>query len=50
MSSAVPCGQATCTASTAGAETPEPVVARYRLAALKRFYFRGDAAFANPEM
>jgi Transposase DDE domain group 1 len=27
----------------------EPVVARYR-GSLKRLYFRGDAAFANPEM
>jgi Transposase DDE domain group 1 len=26
----------------------EPVVARYR--SVKRLYFRGDAAFANPEM
>jgi hypothetical protein len=27
----------------------EPVVARYR-GTVKRLYFRGDAAFANPEM
>jgi hypothetical protein len=27
----------------------EPVVARYR-GIVKRLYFRGDAAFANPEM
>ena len=27
----------------------EPVIARYR-DAVKRLYFRGDAAFANPEM
>jgi hypothetical protein len=27
----------------------EPVVARYRRT-VKRLYFRGDAAFANPEM
>jgi hypothetical protein len=27
----------------------EPVIARYR-GAMKRLYFRGDAAFANPEM
>jgi len=28
---------------------PEPVIARYRGIA-KRLYFRGDAAFANPEI
>jgi len=27
----------------------EPVIARYR-GIVKRLYFRGDAAFANPEM
>jgi hypothetical protein len=27
----------------------EPVIARYRATA-KRLYFRGDAAFANPEI
>jgi hypothetical protein len=27
----------------------EPVIARYR-GTVKRLYFRGDAAFANPEM
>ena len=27
----------------------EPVIARYR-GSMKRLYFRGDAAFANPEM
>ena len=27
----------------------EPVIARYR-GTLRRLYFRGDAAFANPEM
>ena len=27
----------------------EPVIARYR-GAVRRLYFRGDAAFANPEM
>jgi hypothetical protein len=27
----------------------EPVVVRYR-GTVKRLYFRGDAAFANPEM
>ena len=43
------CGRATCTAPTAGATVLEPVVARYR-GTVKRRYFRGDAAFANPEI
>jgi hypothetical protein len=41
-------GQAASTAPTAGARC-WPVVARY-WDTVKRLYFRGDAAFANPEM
>ena len=48
MSSAAPCGRATCTAPPTRAVL-EPVIARYR-GTVKRHYFRGDAAFANPEM
>ena len=40
---------ATCTAPTSGAMVLEPVVARYRNRTLRR-YFRGDAAFASPEV
>jgi hypothetical protein len=48
MWSDAPYGRATCTAPKVGAVL-EPVVARYRGTVL-RLYFRGDAAFANPEI
>ena len=38
-----------CTAPTTGVPYYEPVVARYRDRVLKR-HFRGDAAFANPDI
>ena len=46
------CGRATCTAPPAGGtywSLLEPVVVRYR-GVVKRRYFRGDAAFANPQI
>jgi hypothetical protein len=46
--SGAPCDRATSTATMAGAVL-EPVIARYR-GLLKRCYFRGDAAFANPQI
>src|SRR5271155_4303097 len=47
MSSGAPCVLGTSTAPMAGARCW--VVARYR-GTVKRLYFRGDAAFANPEI
>src|SRR5271163_1585834 len=49
MSSGALYGRATFTAPTAGARCWSRVVARYR-GTLKPLYFRGDAAFANPEI
>src|SRR6516225_4478309 len=49
MSSAAPCGRATCTAPPTGARCWSRWSPRYR-GIVKRLYFRGDAAFANPEM
>ena len=49
MSSAARYGLVTYTAPPAGARWSEPIVTRYR-GTVKRLYFRGDAAFANPEM
>ena len=45
----VPCGLGTCIALMAGRTVLEPVIARYRNK-MKGRYFRGDAAFANPEV
>src|SRR4051812_7185171 len=42
-------GRVTSTALMAGARCWSPVIARYR-GGVKRPFFRGDAAFANPEM
>jgi hypothetical protein len=43
------CGKATSTAPRIGGQLLEPVVARYRDMDVP-FYFRADAAFANPEI
>ena len=49
MSSGAPCGPGNVHSADGWRAVLEPVVARYR-GTVKRLYFRGDAAFANPEM
>ena len=49
MSSGALCDPATCTVPNGWRAVLEPVVARYR-DIVKRLYFLGDAAFANPEI
>ena len=45
----MPCGPGTCISADGWKDVLEPVIARYRNK-MKRRYFRGDAAFANPEV